>query len=123
MPQAAQAKGTALRGLMPQAAQTQGDGALKLERLSRVQIIAAVSCCRLPVIFRVRFFVVWHEALGRACEDHLSDRHSSVQAHGSVSDVDDFESDLGRRMTETGINKSCRYVHHYAESEPGWTCL
>ncbi len=51
-----------------------------------------------------------------ASEHHLTDAHTGMQSHWTIADIEYFQGDLSRRMTETGIDKAGCNVHHHAQS-------
>lgn len=84
--------------------------------LDFVQVILAVGCSLLTVVFGRGLFIV-RQLTGRgAGEDHLSDSHAGMEANRSVTDVVDFEGYLSRRGAEAGVDETGGDVYHHSQS-------
>lgn len=85
-------------------------------RLDLVQVILAVGCCLLTVVFGRGLFIVRQLAGSGAGEDHLSYSHARVEANRSVADVVDFEGYLSRWGAEAGVYEAGGNVYHHSQS-------
>ena len=81
-----------------------------------VHVIAAGGGGGLAVVFGAWFLVIGQLALSRFGEYHLGDGHAGMQPDGASTNVDNFQGNLRRRVTETSIDKTSGNVHHNAKA-------